>query len=268
MNEYTWAENEFLLYQKLVKEHLGITLADQKKALVANRLGKRLLSLNLDSFTAYHKLLTKNKKELQLAMDAITTNETFFFREQKHFDFMAENILPEVKMGQDFKVWSAASSIGQEAYSIAMLLDDKCHGNWSVLATDVNKQVLEEGRKAIYLDDRTELIPPEYLTRYCKKGTGPYEGYLRVCEELRHSVTFDYLNLMKPLHDIGMFDLVFLRNVMIYFDDDTKKDVLSRTVDTLKPGGYLFVGHSEALYGLNDTLVRISPAIYRRPKVD
>lgn len=270
MREYLWADGEFGLFQALIKSHLGISLQEQKKALVANRLWKRLQALNIDTFREYFQYINDkgHQQELQSAMELITTNETFFFREQKHFDYLSEHILPSLKANQEFCVWSAACSIGQEAYSIAMILADQCNSPWRIMASDVNDNVIEQGRRAIYQDVRTELIPMEYRRRYCRKGTGPYEGDMRIVSALRDQVEFRNINLIQSYCDIETFDLIFLRNVMIYFNDETKKDILNRIYQKIKPGGYLFVGHSESLHGLNDELSRISPAIYQRPLND
>lgn len=259
------SDKEFILFQQLILERLGIFLPLQKKALLTNRLWKRLRDCDLTSYQDYYRFITEKKgeAELHVAMELITTNETYFFREQKHFDYMAQAILPEFKKGKKIRVWSAASSTGEEPYSIAMMLEDKCQGQWELECSDVNNSVIEQARKAIYPDARVRNIPQHYLHRFCRKGVGPQEGFVRVTQELRDKVNFFTLNLHHTFPDIGKFDLVFLRNVLIYFENDTKAKVLERIANVLNPNGVLFVGHSESLHGVTPRFTPIKPAIYR-----
>lgn len=259
-------DNEFLIFQQLILKELGIFLPTSKKALLMNRLWKRLRECNIDNYTSYYRLITSNKgqEELSLMLELITTNETYFFREQKHFDYMTENILPKCKVGEKFRVWSAAASTGEEPYSIAMLLADRCAANWELLCSDVNAAVIEHAKIGIYPDMRVSNIPPTYLRRFCRKGIGPHSGFVRVIADLRSRVDFFTLNLnMNLTDDIGKFDVVFLRNILIYFENDIKSQVLERVAKTLKPNGILFIGHSESLHGVSTTFLHIKPAIYR-----
>lgn len=259
------SDKEFLNFQKLVLDKIGIFLPIQKKALLSNRWWKRLQACNFNSYTDYYKFIVSpsGRDELNFALELITTNETYFFREPKHFEYMVQNILPMVPAGREFRVWSAAASTGEEPYSIAMTLADRCRGNWELLCSDVNETVLERARIGIYPEARTTNISEDYLRRFCRRGTGPQEGYIRVVAELREKVNFFTLNLNQTFPDIGKFDLVFLRNVLIYFENDTKAKVLERIASTLKPGGILFVGHSESLHGVTQHFTPIKPAIYR-----
>jgi chemotaxis protein methyltransferase CheR len=193
----------------------------------------------------------------------MTTNETFFFREPKHFDYMAESILPNVDPNKEFKVWCAASSSGEEPYSIAMILNEYCHAPWSVVASDVNKSVLNHARRGIYIEDRTKLLPDNYRKKYCTKGVGEYEGYMRVKPELRKRVDFFCFNLLDDIASIGKFDLIFIRNVMIYFNDNTKQKIVSGLQKCLTNKGLLFISHSETLHGLTHNFELQQPAIYR-----
>jgi chemotaxis protein methyltransferase CheR len=261
------SEREFTLFQEMIFRVAGITMSPAKKALVAGRLAKRVKHYGLTSFERYFRFITaaENKAELQIAVDLLTTNETYFFRERKHFDFL-RNVLAERKSDiKPFRVWSAASSSGEEAYSIAMLLDD-CLGSspWEVVASDISTRVLEKARSGIYSMARTDDIPQTYLKRYCLKGDGQNEGLLMVAPDLRSRVSFLQVNLNANLPNIGEFDVIFLRNVMIYFSQDTKREVVERLYPRLRQGGYFMIGHSESLNGINNSLSVMQPSIYCR----
>jgi chemotaxis protein methyltransferase CheR len=259
------SDKEFILFQKLFLERLGIFLPLQKKALLTNRLWKRLREYNLHRFEDYYRLIVgdNGKAELDIALDLITTNETYFFREQKHFDYLTQTILPTFRQGKKLRIWSAAASTGEEPYSIAMVLEDKCQGLWELECSDVNNSVLEQARRGIYPEARIRNIPEHYLHRFCRKGVGPQAGKVRVAQELRNKVNFFALNLHNDFPDVGKFDLVFLRNVLIYFENDIKEQVLERVAKVLHPNGILFVGHSESLHGVSNRFIPIKPAIYK-----
>lgn len=259
------SDKEFQLFQQLIQDKLGIFLPTQKKALLSNRLWKRLQACQVKGFSDYYRLIQSphGRNELNLALELITTNETYFFREQKHFDYLQKDILLTLKTERSFRVWSAASSTGEEPYSIAMVLKDRCQCDWELLCSDVNRTVVEQAKVGIYPEMRTKNIPPEYLRRFCRKGIGPQQGNVRVTSELRDAAQFFTLNLHEEFPDIGKFDLVFLRNVLIYFENDNKEKILNRIADKLQPGGILFVGHSESLHGISTRFTPIQPAIYR-----
>ncbi len=262
------SEAEFSRFQDFIYDAAGITLASTKQALVSGRRGKRLTHHGLDSFGDYFRLLSSGEHadEVQMAVDLLTTNETYFFRETKHFDFLRTQALAARSRGQPFRVWSAASSSGEEAYSIAMVLADCMESTpWEVLGTDISTQVLEQGARALYTMERARHMPADYLRRFCRKGTGDYAGWLLVERALREHVRFAHVNLNVPLPELGRFDIVFLRNVMIYFNEDTKRSVSARVSATIKPGGWFLVGHSETLTGLTDVLEQVAPSIYRKP---
>ncbi|MFA5242754.1 MAG: protein-glutamate O-methyltransferase CheR [Sulfuricella sp.] len=262
------SDQEFSQFQRLIHQLAGISLSPAKKALVCGRLGKRLAQHHLHSYGEYFKLLTDrhHQDELQMAVDLLTTNETYFFRETKHFDFLRQQVAAAHKPGKLFRVWSAACSSGEEPYSIAMVLADLLgDGQWEVVASDISTRVLEKARKGHYPLERTSGISHEHLSRYCLKGVGSQAGTLLVEKTLRSRVTFTQLNLSKPLPSLGEFDLIFLRNVMIYFDMETKRQVVQRMLPLLRAGGHFLVGHSESLNGVVDTLQAIAPAIYRKP---
>ncbi len=268
MNEAVLKDQEFTQFQDLIYRIAGISLAPSKKPLVSGRLAKRLKHYQLSSYGEYFKLLThgSNPDEMQMAVDLLTTNETYFFREPKHFDFLREKILPAHTHGRPFRVWSAASSTGQEPYSIAMTLADCLGGKpWEMLASDISMRVLEKARSGHYPLEQAEHIKRSYLTRYCLKGTGPEEGTFLIDRSIRGLIKFMQVNLNEPLPQLGEFDLVFLRNVMIYFDNDTKRQVVLRIMQRMRPGAYLLIGHSESLNGIVDELQAVQPAIYRKP---
>jgi chemotaxis protein methyltransferase CheR len=268
MSVISITDNEFTQFQRFIFEAAGITLSASKKALVSGRLAKRLQHCGLDSYGEYFRLLVggSSPSEVQTAVDLLTTNETYFFREQKHFDLLRELALAASKNAQSFRVWSAASSSGEEAYSIAMVLAD-CLGDkaWEVVGTDISMRVLERARSGHYPLERTRLIPQAYLKRFCLKGTGAQENTLLIERSLRGRVQFLQGNLNTALPRIGEFDVIFLRNVMIYFNGDTKRGVVARAVALLKRGGHFFVGHSETLNELTDAVQPLAPSIYRKP---
>ncbi|MBI4938042.1 MAG: protein-glutamate O-methyltransferase CheR [Nitrosomonadales bacterium] len=261
-------DQEFSQFQKLIYQLAGINLSPAKKALVSGRLAKRLVQYHLDSYGDYFGLLTAghNPEELQVAVDLLTTNETYFFREPRHFDFLRTRILSRHKPGNPFRVWSAACSSGEESYSIAMVLADHLgDGPWEVMASDICTRVLEKARIGHYSMDRIEGISREHLSRYCLKGIGLQENTLLVDKRLRSRVNFIQVNLSQPLPGLGVFDVIFLRNVMIYFDQETKRQIVQRMLPLLKPGGHFLIGHSETLNGVSDALHPLGPSIYRKP---
>lgn len=251
-----------------MQQMAGIHLPPTKKSLVSGRLAKRLRSLGLPDYDSYFKLITTagEAAELQQAIDLLTTNETYFFREPQHFDFLAKEILPAVKPGQKFRAWSAASSSGEEAYSTAMVLMDKLGQDaaWEVFGSDINRQVLARAQAATYASQRIGGIPADYLRRFCLRGTGRMAGRLRIDLPLRNRVRFAPINLKGDLAAAGDFDLIFLRNVMIYFDLAMKRRVIDALHRRLKPGGWLMIGHAETLNGVCDRLRVVRPTIYRK----
>jgi chemotaxis protein methyltransferase CheR len=260
--------SELAKFQKFIFDEAGITMSDSKKELVMGRLGKRLNAHHMDSFSDYFSLLSSGEDplEVQTAVDLLTTNETYFFREQKHFEFLRECALAARSRSPSYRVWSAASSSGEEAYSTAMVLADCLPGApWDILGTDISTKVLAGAARALYSMERARHIPAAYLRRFCLKGEGDYQGHLLIQRSLRTRVQFRQVNLNQALPNLGLFDFVFLRNVMIYFNDETKRQVVSRIVATLRPGAYLCVGHSESLNNITQELVVVAPSIYRKP---
>ena len=259
---------EFEHFRRLIYDHAGIALTPEKKVMVASRLAKRLDHYGLSTYSQYFKLVKSSEypNEFQTLVNILTTNETYFFREPKHFEFFREEILKPWR-GDQFRIWSAASSTGEEAYSLAMVMAENLGmRNWEVFASDLSTRVLDIARNGIYLLDRLEHMDAELLEKYCLKGVREHEGFFRVDAKIRNRVTFAQVNLKAPLPpNLGKFEVIFLRNVLIYFDQDTKKQVVERLATALRPGGYFFVSHSESLHRVTDQLQQIKPSIYRKP---
>ena len=269
INNVDISRAEFAEFQQLIYQIAGISLPDSKQVLLVGRLSKRLRALGLHSFGDYFRLVTSGSApdELQTMVDLLTTNETYFFRESAHFEFLARQVLPHRTPGRSFDIWSAASSTGEEIYTLAMVLADELgvDAAWTVLGSDISQRVLQVAARGIYWLEKTRGLPDTYLRKYCLKGVRSQEGSFRIAPELRVHTRFITVNLNSTLPDIGPFDVIFLRNVMIYFDNDTKRQVVERLVPHLRPGGYLIVGHSESLNGIATVLRSVKPTIYQRP---
>jgi len=259
-------EQEFDALRQFVYREAGIHLTAEKRALVSGRLEKRLRTLNLGSYSDYLRLVGGgNDDEKQTAIDLLTTNETYFFREAKHFDFLRDWVRAKDRLGRPWRVWCGASSTGEEPYSIAMTLADVLgEPRWEVLGTDISTRVLEAARRGIYPMRRLEALPTAYLKRFCLKGAGPEEGNMAIDRSIRAHVRFAHVNLNDRLPDLGAFDVIFLRNVLIYFDADTKRRVIERVCRHLANEGCFIVSHSESLHGLAPQLAQLGPSIYRR----
>ena len=261
-------DREFGQFQTWLYRAAGISLSPAKKALVAGRLFKRLKHYELHSYGEYFKLIMSDprKSELQVALDLLTTNETYFFREPKHFEFLERQVLPHVAPGRTFRLWSAASSSGEEPYSLAMTLAEGLGATpWEIVGSDISTQVLAQARNGHYPMERARNLPHSLLVKYCLKGVGPQQGTLLIDKALRGRVSFHQVNLNDTLPALGEFDVIFLRNVMIYFDQETKRKVVARLLPLLRPGGYFMVSHSESLNGVSDALKLVAPSIYRKP---
>jgi chemotaxis protein methyltransferase CheR len=269
MIEATITDQEFGLFQRLIYKIAGISLSEAKKILLVGRLTRRLVVYELTTFGDYYRMLASGNypDEVQTMVDLLTTNETYFFRESKHFDFLREEVIAKRSSTASFRVWSAASSSGEEAYSIAMTLAEALPGSpWEIVGSDISTKVLSKAVAGHYSLARTEGIPPGHLRKYCLKGVRANAGTFLIAPELRAKTSFHQINLMHPVDSgIGDFDVVFLRNVMIYFDQETKTRVVHNLLPRLRPGGYLIIGHSETLNGITDRVSAIRPTIYRKP---
>lgn len=246
----------------------GIRLVESKQALVFGRLQKLALDCGQGGdVEAFAQRFIKGQMPDRLMadlVDRLTTNETYFFREPQHFDDLRTRA-DAAKGSAEFRVWSGASSSGEEAYSIAMLLADRLGLNhpWSIHGTDLSSAMVDAARVGLYPMERARNVPAEYLKRFCLKGHGPYEGQLLMARELRAKTKFETANLMQPLpSSLPMFEVIFLRNVLIYFDGPAKAAIVSRVIEKLKPGGVLYTGHAESLTGLNLPLRAVAPAVY------
>lgn len=262
------SEKEFHQFGALIHRIAGISMSPAKKPLITSRLAKRVKLCQLASYGDYFSFITsaRGKQELQEAVDALTTNETHFFREPKHFDFLRERVIPARQAGKGLRIWSAACSSGEEPYSIAMMLDEMLGREaWTVVASDISARILDRARSGLFPIERMAEIPRPYLTRYCLKGVDQHDGSLLIAKALRDRVSFISHNLTQPAPRLELFDVIFLRNVMIYFDPETKRQVVARLLPLLRPGGYFLVGHSESLNGVTDDLRLIVPAVYRKP---
>ena len=266
-------DNDFELIRNWIYEVAGITLTPAKKNLVTGRLGKRVQALGYSTFGDYIRPIIAARagdsaaiQERQFAINALTTNETYFFREPAHFDFLKDVIIPQWQGGEARRIWSAASSSGEEAYTAAMVLTLSLpQVRWDIVGTDINSEVVAHAGKALYPLSRAEKIPSQYLKAYCLKGIGKMEGLFQITPKVKSRVSFQTANITQEQTTLGRFDLIMLRNVLIYFDKASKQRVINNLINRLKPGGYLFIGHAESLNGLDYDLKMIKTAIYQRP---
>jgi chemotaxis protein methyltransferase CheR len=267
---------EFDFIRQLVYKHSRIHLGTDKKEMVCQRLQRRLKAMGLASYQAYCDFLKSpdGEEEWSELIDAISTNVTSFFREGPHFDFLARTALPEWQAspnrrpGAVFRIWSAGCSSGEEPYSAAIVLADffarhlKYRGQ--VVASDISLHMLQRARQGIYQLEHVKLPEVEWLKRYFLKGVGAYQDCCRIKDELKKMVTFHHSNLFEPEYPFdGSFDIIFCRNVMIYFNQETQEDLVQRLSRKLAPGGYLLIGHSESLLGASHSLTTVCPSIYR-----
>jgi len=268
-------DSEFEFIRGLVYERSRISLGPDKRELVSARLGKRLRATNAPSLGAYCELLQSPQAEEELGnlIDAISTNHTFFFREQAHFDFLRDTIVPEMaararaERWARFYAWSAACSSGEEPYSMAMTLAGALPvWPWHIEATDISRRILARAHAAIYPEESVSRLPPATGKAHFQRGFGPQHGFYRVKPALRERVAFHHLNLLEgepPFRD--PFQVIFCRNVMIYFDRATQEELVTRLARRLVPGGYLLVGHSESLTHIRHGLRMVRPATYQKP---
>jgi chemotaxis protein methyltransferase CheR len=265
------SDAEFARYQALVNREAGIWLAPVKKALLVGRLARRLRELGLASYGAYLERVEGDEVERIRMLDAICTNETHFFREPRHFEFLAQRIFPAWRAEADagrrprrIHVWSAACSTGEEPYTLAMSLLASFPTGWDleVLASDLSTKVLERADAGVWPIEKAKEIPEEHLKAFMLKGYGAQEGLMKAGPEIRALVRFARVNLAGERWPAGPFDLVFCRNVLIYFDRATKIRVVERLLERTGPAGYLFLGHAESLSGFTTRARPIVPTIY------
>jgi chemotaxis protein methyltransferase CheR len=265
---------EFQFLRDFVYQHCGISLGDQKRQLVQGRLLRRLRALGLKDFSSYCELLRKDPDgELGELASVISTNVTSFFREMHHYDLLVSELLPrwleEKKNGGRLRIWSAGCSTGEEPYALAMVLAEALERTGSkvdarILATDLSPQALETARAGTYPLERMGGVSDERRNRWFLRGEGAYEGLARVHPRLRELVTIQPLNLLHDWPMRGPFDAIFCRNVVIYFDKPTKQRLFDRYAGLIEQGGYLFLGHSESMYGLSDSFELVGRTVYKK----
>ncbi|AHL75376.1 SAM-dependent methyltransferase [Stutzerimonas stutzeri] len=259
------ADEDFQFIRDLMFDASGISMADHKRSLVAGRLMPRLRALGLCSYADYVQQLRSAEQpgERRLLIDLLTTNETSFFREPAHFEMLGRWV---EEQNRPLHVWSAAGSSGQEAFSIAMTLAEHCSStSWSIIGSDISRKVMEQARRAVYPMAQASQFPPGWLERYCLRGIGASEGLFRIAEPIRQRVEFGEINLIQPLPaSLGPFDVIFLRNLLIYFDRQHKRLILAQLLERLRVGGLLFISHAENVQGMALPLRAVQPSIFER----
>lgn len=259
---------DFEHFRRFIHERAGISLAPHKRQMVSSRLQRRLRHLGMHSFRDYlaHVFAPGQDQERQHLIDLLTTNETYFYREPAHFDFLRHQVFPALR-GRPVRAWSAACSSGEEVYTLAMAMAEGLGmGDWQVLGTDISSRMVDAARQALYPLERAKHLPETWLAKYCLKGVRSQSGRLLIDPRLRSRVDFREYNLKRPSIDRPEFDLVFLRNVLIYFDLPTKQLVVNGIARALHPGGHLVISHVETLHGLQTPLELVKPSIYRKPR--
>lgn len=267
----TITDTEYSQFQKFIYDQVGITLSGDKKTLIVSRLGKRLRMLELSSYQEYLDYVRGDagQEELTNLLDLISTNKTDFFREPVHFDFLRDKVLPTLANVRQIRIWSSASSSGEEPYTIAMTLYDSVENpsQWSfkVLASDISTRVLAKAAAGVYEDERIVGLDSALVRRHFLRGKGEKANYVKVKPHIASSVRFCRINLMDDTFPIrAPLDVVFCRNVMIYFDRDTQSRLVRKFYRYLKPGGYLFIGHSESLQWVDHEFTYVAPTIYQK----
>lgn len=275
MHEQTFefSDKDFNSLRKLVSEHTGISLSEKKSELVYGRISKRLRALGLSRFSEYCDLLKNNPgDELEHFSNAITTNLTSFFREQHHFNYLAQQVVPQLldrysKTGR-LRIWSAGCSTGEEPYSLAMTLHevipDIDKRDIRILATDIDTNVVQAAASGIYQEQRIDGLDEKRCRRWFQRGKGAHSGMVRVDPALQKMITFRQLNLMKDWPMQGLFDVIFCRNVVIYFDKPTQRVLFERFANITHAESHLFIGHSETLSNISESFQLIDKTIYKR----
>lgn len=270
---FAFTPKDFDRLRGLVRRHTGISLRDLKQDMVYRRLSPRLKELGLTCFAEYcQRLSGGSSDEIEQFTNAITTNLTSFFREPHHFEYLANTALPELIAQKGrlrrLRIWSAGCSSGEEAYSLAMVvkesLPDSAEWDVAILATDIDSNMLAKARRGIYSQERVQDLSKGRLKRFFLKGRGSHRGMVKVVPQLRSLVHFKWLNLVHEWPMRGPFDIIFCRNVVIYFDKETKCATFDRFAELMGNGNHLFVGHSENLFRLSDRFHLVHKTIYRK----
>jgi chemotaxis protein methyltransferase CheR len=273
MREFEFSEEDFQALRRLVKQHTGINLTDQKRELVYGRLARRLRALDLQSFREYRELVASDGgTELVNLCNAITTNLTAFFREPHHFEYLATHVLHPLLSNpppnRRVRIWSAGCSTGEEPYSLAMTVLEAVPeiARWDIriLATDLDSDVLDRGRRGRYSGERLRALAPARRERFFREVREEKETAYEIRPEVARLVSFKHLNLMHAFPMKGPFDAIFCRNTVIYFDKDTQRDLFARMTHLQRPGDLLFLGHSETLFKVSGAHTLVGRTIYRR----
>jgi len=273
VREFEFTEQIFAQICQLVKLHTGIVLSDGKQDMVYGRLTRRLRALDLPNFESYLEIIKReDEQELIHLMNAITTNLTSFFREEHHFGYLKSTVFPSLleknAVTRRIRIWSAGCSTGEEPYSIAMTVREffADHPAWDVkiVATDLDSNVVDKAKAGIYDIGRVDGVSPEYKQRWMKRGKGDKADLVKMKPELQELITFKQLNLLHGWPIKGPIDIIFCRNVVIYFDKDTQRQLFGRYADVLTDDGHLFIGHSENMFNVCDRFESLGHTIYQR----
>ena len=266
---------QFQKFSSLVYDKTGIYLKPEKKELLNARLGKRLRATGIKSFKEYYEFVTTERSgdELVHLIDSVSTNFTSFFREKSHFEMLTSMVLPSfAKEGRgrnkDIVLWSSACSSGEEPYTMAMVMDDYVSRNpglrYQILATDISTRVLAHAQRGVYTDDRIAKVPTLFLKKYFQKGVGRSNGYVKIKNELCSVIQFSRFNLMGEFPWRDSIDIIFCRNVMIYFNRETQQELVNKFYQALAPGGFLFIGHSESISSLEHRFTQVDATAYQK----
>ncbi len=272
--EFPFTDADFSFIQQLVAERTGIVLTDIKRTMVYSRIARRIRQCGVKDFSEYCALLKDgDESELVSFTNAITTNLTSFFREPHHFEYLAKTVLPELeknKSDKRIRVWSAGCSSGEEPYSIAMTILDhfKNKSGWDIkiLASDLDYEMVERASKGVYKEERVTGLDKKHLKHYVRKGKGKLEGMVKMDSALIEMITFKQLNLLHEWPFKGPFDFMFCRNVVIYFNKETQRELFDRYANLLPDSAPLFIGHSESLFKVTDRFKSLGQTIYRKAK--
>ncbi len=272
--QFDYTDRHFKKICGLIYDHTGITMPDTKSQLVYSRISKRIRSLSLNNFDEYCQLISSknNDSEIKHFINSVTTNLTGFFREEHHFEYLSKTILPELKLKHQYdrriRIWSCACSTGKEPYSIAIAIKESPVNlnGWDVkiLATDIDTDVLNVGKTGVYNEDDTKGLTDSQIKKYFRKGRGENEGMLKASKALRDLITFKQLNLMHDWPMRKSFDVVFCRNVIIYFNKETQAFLFKKIANQMNSDSYLMLGHSESLFNVNDDFKLLGKTIYQR----
>jgi chemotaxis protein methyltransferase CheR len=267
---------EFRKLSSFITEHTGIKMPEAKKVMLQSRLQKRLRYLDMNSFKEYVEYVFSEdgiQNELIHMLDVVSTNKTDFFREPVHFEFLEKTLLPEYvnnfPLNRPLKIWSAGCSSGEEVYTIAITISEFINNhpglNYSIFGTDISTEILRRAVNAIYKEEKINNIPIELKKKYFLKSKDKTKKLVRIVPELRNKANFARMNLMDSAYDVkDTFDVIFCRNVLIYFNRDIQESVINKLTRKLRTGGYFFIGHSESIMGMDVPLKQIKPTIFQR----